>query len=113
MARANDPFVEYARERLEPVLGPVRARPMFGGHGLYSGDIMFALISDATLYLKIDEQTEPRFVAADLSRFVYDGHTKPQRMSYCQAPEDLLDDRDVAAEWCELALAAARRSRRR
>ncbi len=37
-------FVERALARLLP-MGPVRARAMFGGWGLFLDDVMFALIA--------------------------------------------------------------------
>ena len=37
-------------------LGPVRTRRMFGGHGIYAGDLMFALETGGELYLKADDR---------------------------------------------------------
>ncbi len=39
-------FVEGLVRRLTP-LGEVQSRPMFGGHGLFVDDLMFALITRA------------------------------------------------------------------
>ncbi|RYZ13123.1 MAG: TfoX family protein, partial [Myxococcaceae bacterium] len=57
-----DSFVEYTVELLEP-LGPVQARSMFGGWGLYFGGRMFGLIIQGQLYLKTDDVTRPDFEA--------------------------------------------------
>jgi DNA transformation protein len=32
---------------------------MFGGVGIYSGDLFFALIADDTVYFKADDSTRP------------------------------------------------------
>lgn len=40
-------------------LGPVRARAMFGGFGIFHEDLMFGLIAFERLYFKIDEDTKP------------------------------------------------------
>jgi DNA transformation protein len=90
-------------------LGPVRARAMFGGHGLYLDDTMFALIAWDRLYFRVDAETEPRWAAAGGEPFVYDGKGKPIRMPYRTAPAAAEADPDALLPWAELALAAARR----
>jgi len=44
-------FVVYLKEVFEQ-LGPIRARKMFGGYGIYHDGVMFGLVADDTLYLK-------------------------------------------------------------
>ena len=46
-------FVAFAVELLGRV-GPVRARAMFGGHGIYCGDLMIGLVDDDEIFLKTD-----------------------------------------------------------
>ena len=85
----------------------IRARPMFGGVGIYSGDLFFALIADDTLYFKVDDSTRPDFVARGMGPFRPfgdDGGT----MQYYQLPEDLLEDPDALRSWAEKAVAIAR-----
>ena len=89
---------------------PVRVRRMFGGHGVYDGDIMFALEADGELYLKADALSQARFVAAGSSPFVYARGDKPFAMSYWRLPEAAFDDGDELRGWTELALSAARRA---
>ena len=52
----TDSFVTFVLEQLEP-LGPIASKRMFGGVGLYAGDLFFALIAGDVLYLKADEAT--------------------------------------------------------
>jgi len=49
---------EYVAHVLELLRrwAPVAARRMFGGYGIYRGDIMFALIADDTLHFKTSLQ---------------------------------------------------------
>jgi DNA transformation protein len=80
---------------------------MFGGVGIYSGEIFFALIADDTLYFKVDDSTRPDFVARGMGPFRLfgdDGGT----MQYYQLPEDLLEDPDALRPWAEKAVAIAR-----
>ena len=53
MAKPPDPYHEFVRELFEP-LGVIEIKRMFGGAGVYSAGVMFALIADEELYLKVD-----------------------------------------------------------
>jgi len=93
-------------------LGPVRARAMFGGWGIYLDDIFFALIADDRLYMKIDAESEARFAAAGAEPFVYSRGGDAITMSYREAPDGALDEPGALLPWAEMALAAARRARK-
>ena len=49
-------FVEYLNEVFAE-FGAIQSKKMFGGYGIYHDGVMFALVSDDTLYLKADETT--------------------------------------------------------
>ncbi|HEX8697298.1 MAG TPA: TfoX/Sxy family protein [Myxococcaceae bacterium] len=106
-----DSFVQYNLELLEP-LGPVQARGMFGGWGLYYGGMMFGLIAEGRLYLKVDDTTRPAFEAAGCEPFVYDsGKGKPPvTMSYWTPPTDAADDSHALLPWARRAVEAAQRA---
>ncbi|HMH26817.1 MAG TPA: TfoX/Sxy family protein [Gemmatimonadaceae bacterium] len=94
-------------DQLSRAMPRIRARSMFGGVGIYSGDLFFALIADDTLYFKVDDSTRPDFVARGMGPFRPfgdDGGT----MQYYQLPEDLLEDPDALRPWAEKAVAIAR-----
>ena len=38
-------------------LGPIHIRRMFGGQGIYQGELMFALVAFDELYLKVDDES--------------------------------------------------------
>jgi DNA transformation protein and related proteins len=110
MARQNA-YVEYTLELLEP-LGPVRARAMFGGWGVYLGGRMFGLIIEERLYLKTDELTRPGFETAGGEPFVYDAGKgrKPVTLSYWTPPPDAVDDALALLPWARRAVEAALRA---
>jgi DNA transformation protein and related proteins len=91
-------------------LGAVRTRRMFGGQGVYAGDVMFALEASGELYLKADDSVLPAFQAAGSRPFVYEKDGRIARMSYWRLPDGAADDPDEAARWGRLAIAAARRA---
>ncbi|RIK55748.1 MAG: transcriptional regulator [Chloroflexi bacterium] len=104
-----DPFVEYLLELLQPVPG-VTARRMFGGYGIFRDGLMFGLVADDVLYLKVDDQSVGDFADHGLEPFVYVKEGKPMPMSYYQAPGEALDNPDDMVEWAEKAYAAALRA---
>lgn len=53
-------FVPYVVELMQSI-GPVRAKRMFGGHGILLEELMFGLVAGNILYLKADKETETEF----------------------------------------------------
>lgn len=106
---ASEEFVELLQDALSG-LGPVSVRRMFGGAGVYCDGVMFGLVADDTLYLKVDAGTAAAYEVEGLDPFVYTGRGKTIAMSYRRAPERLLDDPDEMADWARTALGVARRA---
>lgn len=94
-------------------LGPVHAKRMFGGHGVFLEGLMFALIAGDRLYLKVDGRTKALFAKAGAEPFVYRGRTRPVEMSYWSLPVDPDADREAFLAWARVAIDAARRARRK
>jgi len=109
MSRASDPFVTHVLELLSG-LGPCRARPMFGGYGIYLGERMIGLIAWERLYLKTDAQTRQAFSAAGGEPFVHEAKGRPITMAYLEPPSEALDDAELMRPWARLALEAALRA---
>jgi DNA transformation protein len=109
---ADSEFVGFVVESLQP-LGPVNARRMFGGHGIFLDSLMFGLIADDQLYLKVDDGNRAAYEAQDLQPFTYTGKGRPIEMSYREAPSEGLDDPEVLCDWAREAYAAALRSETR
>ncbi|MCC6157724.1 MAG: TfoX/Sxy family protein [Deltaproteobacteria bacterium] len=102
-------FVEYLLDQLRQVDG-VRARAMFGGHGIYRHDLMFGLVADDVLYLKVDARNKDAFIEAGSGPFVYEANGRRMEMSYFACPEGALDDPDELARWAGSAMDAALRT---
>lgn len=105
-------FVDYLSEVFES-FGPISARRMFGGYGIYHDGLMFGLVAYDVLYLKADAETAQRFEDEGLAKFEYVKQGKPMRLSYYSAPEIIFDDPDEARAWASLAFEAALRSRKK
>ena len=83
---------------------------MFGGAGVFREGLMFGLIADEVLYLKVDETTKPDFEAEGTSPFMYSKDGKAMEMAYWRLPERLYDDADELTEWAHRAFAVALRA---
>ncbi len=91
--------------------GEVRCKRMFGGLGIYAGELMFGLVADGEVFLKADGETRERFEAAGSTPFSYARRTgRTAVMSYWRLPSEGLDDPEAAAVWARLGLDAARRA---
>ncbi|MCP3898152.1 MAG: TfoX/Sxy family protein [Desulfobacteraceae bacterium] len=88
-------------------VGSVRARSMFGGHGIFLEGLMFGLIADSILYLKVDKDTKSEFISRGLEAFTYNKKGKEFRMSYYRAPEEVLEDSDEMDFWANKAYGVA------
>jgi DNA transformation protein len=106
-------FLEHVVETMRE-LGPVTAKAMFGGWGLYHEGLFFAIIFEDTLYLKVDDENRAHFEEAGLPEFIYktkDGER--MAMSYRQAPPEALESPAAMAAWARLGFAAALRTKNR
>ena len=102
---SNETFATYVVDQLGG-LGPVTVKRMFGGAGLYKGDVMFGIIDDARLFFR----TSPDHAAAYESRGMkpfepWAGHVMN---GYREVPPDVLEDADSAREWAQRAVADAK-----
>lgn len=105
-ARGKTAGIEAAAA-LEETLAPlgVTSRAMFGGHGLFKDDIMFAIVdSEGRLYLRADGSTAMAFEAA--------GSTQHARMPYWEVPPPVREDTEQLREWAATAAEVAARGRR-
>jgi DNA transformation protein and related proteins len=99
-------FQTFVVDQLSRIVQRVRARRMFGGVGIYSGESFFALIADDTLYFKADDSNRADFEARQMGPFHPYGPAG-EVMQYYQVPDDLLEDVEALRPWAEKALAVA------
>ncbi len=97
----DDDFIADITGRLAP-LGPITARRMFGGVGLFTEDRMFAKISGGgVLAFKADDGNRQGFIDA--------GMTRSGKMPYYEASAEQLEDDAQLIEAARSAVAAALR----
>ncbi len=102
-------FILYLLDLLQTI-GPVQSKRMFGGYGFFLDGLMFGLVADRTLYLKVDDQNIDDFRSKGLEAFTYRKKDKEMSMSYYQAPEEAMDNVEEMALWANSAYSAALRA---
>jgi DNA transformation protein and related proteins len=105
MAVTRD-YLDYVLEQLA-ALSRVRPRRMFGGVGLYSDEVFFAIITDDTVYLRVDEASRADFVARGMGAFRPYADRPEVSMTYFEVPADVLEDAHAFVSWSQRAVAAA------
>ena len=98
-------FAEFVVDQLEGC-GEITTRRMFGGVGIYAGDVFFALIDDDVLYLKVDDSTRGGFERAGSRPFDPYKDGRPS-IQYYQVPVAVLEDAAELTTWGKRAIKAA------
>lgn len=102
----DNSFHDYVVYDLLGNFSGISSRAMFGGYGVYKDRKIFAIIVDGELYLKGREGIKEFFESRKSHQFSYsrkDGKT--YAMNYWFVPEEVYENRDILAEWVEMALA--------
>ena len=62
---ASDTFAEFLREQLAP-LGRLTLRRMFGKTGVFCDGVMLGMVTENTLYFRVDDQNRATFKEAEV-----------------------------------------------
>src|SRR5580704_13860223 len=87
---------------------------MFGGSGICVDGLMFGLVFDGTIYLRVDAATIPEFEREKSVPFVYPlakNHVGRPSRNFWRLPERLYDDPDELAVWAARSLAIAKQKK--
>jgi DNA transformation protein and related proteins len=106
---ASETFADFLREQLAP-LGRISLRRMFGKTGVFCDGVMLAMVSENTLYFRVDDQNRAIFKEAEAFpplNYAKKGQTID--LAFWRAPERLFDEPDELMAWARAALAAAHR----
>jgi len=103
---ADESFKAFVLDQLS-ALPELRARAMFGGHGLYSGERFFGILDDGRLYFKTDTQSQPIYTGRGMKPFTYEMKGRRVTMSYYEVPLDILENAPNLVEWARRAMGSA------
>ena len=106
---ASSAFAESLREQLAP-LGHLTMRRMFGKTGVFCDGVMLGMVTENTLYFRVDDQNRMTLKEAESYpplNYAKKGSTID--LSFWRVPERLFDEPDELVIWAQAALAAAHR----
>ena len=99
MPRSDD-FDAWVLDQLH--IPEITARPMFGGRGLYVGELFFGILYDGRLYLHTDDRTRPGYVDAGSQPFQPNARQRLKR--YYEVPAEVLEDAEQLTAWAVAAI---------
>ena len=106
---ASSGFAEFLRDQLSP-LGRLTMRRMFGKTGVFCDGLMFGMITEDTLYVRVDDHNKAVFKEAEAAPPLnYEKKGRTIDLSFWRVPERLLDESDELILWARAALGAAQR----
>lgn len=103
--KANSEYLNFVLEKLSP-LGEIKSRAMFGGYGIFHEGLMFALISEDTVYFKVNETNRNMYEKAQSKPF-------PHGISYWEVPSDVLEENTELQKWANISIAIAQEAARK
>ena len=94
--KVSPEYLNFVMEKLSPI-GDIKSRAMFGSYGIFHQGLMFALISEDTLYFKVNEPNRDMYERAQSQPF-------PHGISYWEVPTDVLEDNTKLHEWANISI---------
>jgi DNA transformation protein len=80
---------------------------MFGGVGFYAGEWFFAIVSEDTLYFKVNDESRLDYEREGMKPFCpFEDDTKAMR-GYYELPARVLEDTEELSAWMSRAIAVA------
>lgn len=102
----DDSFTDFVLDQLS-ALPDVRARAMFGAHGLYQGEHFFAILDEGRLFFKTDATSAAAYTARGMGPFSYESKGKMLTMSYHEVPPEILENAPELVAWARQAIQVA------
>ena len=108
---ADESFKEFVLDQMS-ALPELRARAMFGAHGLYSGGRFFGILDEGRLFFKTDARSQADYTARGMGPFTYEMKGRVMTMSYHEVPLDVLENREELVAWAHRAIQIAAGSKK-
>ncbi len=107
---ADESFNEFVLDQLS-ALPELRAKAMFGAHGLYSGERFFGILDEGRLFFKTDAASQADYVARGMPPFSFEMKGRMMTMGYHEVPPDVLENPQELVAWARQAIEIAARSK--
>ena len=107
----DDSFKEFALDQLS-ALPDLRARAMFGAHGIYCGEKFFGILDEGRLFFKTDAVSQTDYTEHGMGPFTYEMKGKVMTMAYHEVPPEILDQPQELTAWARKAIQLAAKSKK-
>jgi len=107
----DDSFKEFVLDQLS-ALPELRAKAMFGAHGLYSGVSFFGILDEGRLFFKTDAASAADYTSRGMGPFTYEMKGRVMTMAYHEVPPDVLEQPHELVEWARKAIQLAANSKK-
>lgn len=104
MVLQNDSFKDFVLDQLDGLRG-VTCRSMFGGYGLYRGEVFFGIIHKGRLYFKTDDAGREAYRQRGMKPFR--PNAKQTLKTYYEVPVEIVEDQEQLTEWAMQASRSA------
>ena len=115
----DDSFKQFVLDQLgalpefaERGLPELRARAMFGAHGLFAGENLFGILDEGRLFFKTDAASAADYSARGMGAFTYESKGKRLTMAYHEVPPDVLENAPELTSWARRAIQTAASSKK-
>lgn len=102
----DDSFKVFVLDQLG-ALPDLRAKAMFGAHGLYSDGKFFGIIDEGRVFFKTDAKSQADYTSRGMGPFTYEMKGKVMTMSYHEVPPDVLEQPQELTLWARRAIKIA------
>ena len=102
----DDSFKEIVLDQWS-ALPDLRAKAMFGAHGIYSGDKFFGILDEGRLFFKTDATSQLDYLERGIGPFTYEMKGKTMTMAYHEVPPEILEQPHELVVWARKAIAIA------
>jgi DNA transformation protein len=103
---AENSFKQFVLDQLN-ALPDLRAKAMFGAHGLYCGERFFGILDEGRLFFKTDAASQADYIARGMEPFTYEMKGRVLTMSYHEVPPDVLESVPELTAWAQRAIQVA------
>ncbi len=100
MTIKTDSFKDFVLDQLGSLRG-VTCRAMFGGYGLYQGDVFFGIIHKGRLYFKTSETSRSAYRERGMKPFR--PNVRQTLKTYYEVPVDVTEDAEQLVAWAAQA----------
>ena len=102
----DDSFKAFVLDQLS-ALPEVRAKAMFGAHGLYQAERFFGILEGDRLYFKVSEASKVAHLERGMGPFTYESRGKTLTLGYYEVPLEVVEKATDLLDWARQAIQVA------